>query len=698
MNIDPKSTIAQYPSLQIRQLFRAHRYQGFSIESVADNLAISPKAAETLIADLVALDFLEKSKDQDWIMTDQGTRLERATAAKRIKRKTAEELLQKFLWRCWQNNQNSDPQTCTAHIVRRVVVFGSYCTDAQTLGDLDLAIDILPRFSDPGAQKQLEHQICQRDQASGLFAAFLHPYTQFLRFLTQSNRYLSVATVQQYDVVLQKPGVPRRLVFDMAQGGNLTIVLPDLLSIDDHKHYRCGYADAATGSPMSAQNPIYQLGYRDYQSVPTPLVRQLKTARSLRGVLLMPREQAAAVAQVAELNHVEQQWNFQAFSVVVGRFVSLQSLEQFATHLQTLVPSMYSCILEVVSAEAIHAQVHVGLFSRTMPTSLALVPQLISNPGIAEVRSSDYPFDQCLDEIFQQCQVPLSFSTLKAANETILALVRQFKAQAYWVETLSFSSFLDADWKQFQIEVCEQLLELTPVRYYSVNSFQPPPNDMRLTLQVLKGVPKPMRIKDSYRYRAVVIGNLPESDAWTNVCTVQQFGFAAAEVRVVEFLSTQDLTTLSKCSLLQNHVIAIEEAGPLRYWMGLRDVQIPLSETGGELDDHQVHCYFTDEAVIHRVLHWCSSVWETSSQSDDRVRWCVPVLVSSQSPGLHTYPYLIYEYDKVEFYQGSEADRINSEEDHIDDTLMQYMISTMQARLAEYIRRLDQLPDKADDH
>jgi predicted nucleotidyltransferase len=76
------------------------------------------------------------------VLTDKGRELRRSTAAKPVSRKTADRVLQDFMIRVEEINASDEYLMSVA----RVVVFGSYLTDKDRIGDLDIAVDLKKRW------------------------------------------------------------------------------------------------------------------------------------------------------------------------------------------------------------------------------------------------------------------------------------------------------------------------------------------------------------------------------------------------------------------------------------------------------------------------------------------------------------------------------------------------------------------------
>jgi len=265
MNIDPKGTIANFPSTAVRSLFLHHQrwFMSFTERSVGHHLEISEADARTLLRELERLGYLQEVKNQQWSMTDEGTRLAQASAAPRITRKTANRLMQELLARCRVINRSAVEY---AFCVKRLIVFGSYCTDAPTLGDIDLAVELRPRVFGPVQQQAFEDEIRQRHPYDGnLIARLERPETNVRKFLKNRSGYLSVANLAEVEHVLKKPQVPQKTVFNEREGGDLTIEVPaEWCSVkQDRIDYRLGYGNGFDCPKLQLQDlpsPAYQSG------------------------------------------------------------------------------------------------------------------------------------------------------------------------------------------------------------------------------------------------------------------------------------------------------------------------------------------------------------------------------------------------------------------------------------------------------
>jgi hypothetical protein len=107
-------------------------------------LRVDEPKAESLLRALARAGFLTQESDGHWRLTKDGIRLRGASAAKPLLRQTAERLLDELLERI--RTLNDDPRFLAR--VEKAIVFGSYLSSADRLGDVDVAIHLVPRESD----------------------------------------------------------------------------------------------------------------------------------------------------------------------------------------------------------------------------------------------------------------------------------------------------------------------------------------------------------------------------------------------------------------------------------------------------------------------------------------------------------------------------------------------------------------------
>lgn len=159
MHLDPKATIAGHPALVIRQLMKLASWgDAFGLDLVTQELGLERAAARILIDELVVLGFVEKAPhphhDCDWRTSIKGNALAQAPATKPIHRKTAERILQEFVERVAKVNDDA----YYLYRIPKVFVFGSYLSDAERLGDIDVMFDLESKEPDPELRTRMESE------------------------------------------------------------------------------------------------------------------------------------------------------------------------------------------------------------------------------------------------------------------------------------------------------------------------------------------------------------------------------------------------------------------------------------------------------------------------------------------------------------------------------------------------------------
>ena len=211
MKLDTTQLVAGYPILRIRDLFK--KQKAFCRESIEWRLKVSAAEADRVIAELLALGYLEPAPAQspfypqgeEWFeLTQQGRTLSLARALPPLSREKAERLLQEFMSRVEEVNANPT----FLYKVTRVVIFGSYLRpEAAELNDLDLVVETKFKLTDPETRHQAEEACRLAAQAAGRtfpnYSAYRYwPDIMVRLFLSNKSKYLSFHS--PYDSVLDQ--------------------------------------------------------------------------------------------------------------------------------------------------------------------------------------------------------------------------------------------------------------------------------------------------------------------------------------------------------------------------------------------------------------------------------------------------------------------------------------------------------------
>jgi hypothetical protein len=217
MRIDPNVSVAGYPILQIRKLLRAGQGGGWEHTFVARVLHVDGAVAQQIIARLEEEEYIERNEEIPghtyWLNSLKGNALANASAAKPITRATADRNVQDFLVRVHQVNT----QETYVYAVETVEVFGSYLTDAPTLNDIDLALELIPKSPDPHEMRRWSQQRVQAAKDVGRafqspMEELYWPLKEVMLFFQARSRSLSLHHLHEHEQLLEK--VPTRVIYE----------------------------------------------------------------------------------------------------------------------------------------------------------------------------------------------------------------------------------------------------------------------------------------------------------------------------------------------------------------------------------------------------------------------------------------------------------------------------------------------------
>ena len=221
MRIDPRDKIGGVPVMKVRTLLR--RFMGATVVGsfFRDERLLKALLGQELVRLLhrdpaqlrelrVVLGRGDRAAGPWYELTDEGTRFAQASAAAPLRRATAERKLREFMARVEQVNQSEE----FAYRVNRVVLFGSYLTDAERVNDIDLAVELAPRWDgfDVGIQYQKEQErvrLAPRHRTRNALAAEQWPWREVFLFLKARDRSFSLHDTQ--DPILY--GIPKRVLY-----------------------------------------------------------------------------------------------------------------------------------------------------------------------------------------------------------------------------------------------------------------------------------------------------------------------------------------------------------------------------------------------------------------------------------------------------------------------------------------------------
>lgn len=151
MRINSKDKFLGQSILKLRELLKytgGRSWEDKAIRRVIKNiLEVDDSVAEIILSGLSSEGYIEKTNIGDrnvWVNTIKGNSLSMASAAKPISRKTANKIYNEFLERVKQVNENE----YYLFRIKKVVVFGSFLESEEQLGDIDIAVEIVPKEED----------------------------------------------------------------------------------------------------------------------------------------------------------------------------------------------------------------------------------------------------------------------------------------------------------------------------------------------------------------------------------------------------------------------------------------------------------------------------------------------------------------------------------------------------------------------
>jgi len=215
MRLNPKDTLFEQPILRIRNVIRdamMERLKSREKDYIEERVATILKQPK-----LVAKKVLKQMEQEDYIVlkkvkygnnfqyelteTEKGSRFGVATGNPPISREKAAQLLNELIERAKQVNANKE----LVYFVEIIKVFGSYLTDKEILGDLDVAIKLTRKYE--GDQfKNENHKRADFAKASGrVFSSYLEeicwPQREIMLLLKTKKKGLSLHDEDEDEIV-----------------------------------------------------------------------------------------------------------------------------------------------------------------------------------------------------------------------------------------------------------------------------------------------------------------------------------------------------------------------------------------------------------------------------------------------------------------------------------------------------------------
>ncbi len=208
MHIDPSSTIAGVPALKVRDFLRRDGDGLLRADHMAARLKIDLVKANAVLDELMNRRMAERVPDgkrgEDLFqLTLLGRSFSLASGGRPLSRSTAQRKVNELLQRVAKINEGDH----FLYVVRRVLVFGSFLSDSQTLNDVDVAVELTPRHGDKQVQrahedKRISHAIDTGRRFSNFLQQICWPQHETLLFLKSRSRAIALHTTD--DAILKQ--------------------------------------------------------------------------------------------------------------------------------------------------------------------------------------------------------------------------------------------------------------------------------------------------------------------------------------------------------------------------------------------------------------------------------------------------------------------------------------------------------------
>lgn len=213
MRIDPKSKIANFPILRVRDALKRLARRDWSVEMLQNVLGADPSEVASLLEALLNERLVESADRRGfWRTTPAGNALALATA-RPVSRTAAQRHLDAFLARLAEVRADDR----WLYKARRVYLFGHFLDPAlEVVGNVDLAVDLVRKEPDAEVHGQRERAYIQRQWDEGrIFRSFdqerMSPSEDVMRYLKKRSWILSLRPVAD----LPWPAdAPARLIYE----------------------------------------------------------------------------------------------------------------------------------------------------------------------------------------------------------------------------------------------------------------------------------------------------------------------------------------------------------------------------------------------------------------------------------------------------------------------------------------------------
>lgn len=216
MHLDTKTYIAGQPAIKVRDFLRKAEGNFWNTGYAGDYFKINENEAQALVEELAQKKYIAKNRirnEECWTTTSDGIRFFQASATKGILRPNAEKLLEEFLKRVQQVNEDN----YFLYRVMQVAVFGSYLQgEKDRINDIDLFVQLEPKNPDNDKHWQMNQERIEDAEKRGRrFSNFterlIWSQTEVWAFLKNRSRALSLHSWGEHQEFIKD--VPFEIIF-----------------------------------------------------------------------------------------------------------------------------------------------------------------------------------------------------------------------------------------------------------------------------------------------------------------------------------------------------------------------------------------------------------------------------------------------------------------------------------------------------
>ncbi len=197
------------PLAEVRRVLRLDAGEGFDMEAARQRIAGDDYTVRRFLADLTTDGWLIQDRPEHWTATPKAKELQFESRG-RLTRVKADGLVGQLLARV--RAVNADPKY--AFKVDAVVLFGSYLSSRDRIGDVDVAIALRPRLQNKDAQAALEESARSRGPESrNIVEHLFRPRREVRQALKARSSWLDVRDVSELEDVLQTRRVDYKVIY-----------------------------------------------------------------------------------------------------------------------------------------------------------------------------------------------------------------------------------------------------------------------------------------------------------------------------------------------------------------------------------------------------------------------------------------------------------------------------------------------------